>query len=188
MTVDAAVQGWTPETLKEHFDAVLDEQRRGMLVAAEERAQAAGALREELARSISDGDKALRDHITQQIHQIDSSLASAEKLEVTRIDEMRALIGAVQREITIAFAASEKAIEKQERTAAEWRTGANEWRQQSADRERSQTEETARLTATFVRADTAQAQFTGLREYIDSQLSELRRQVADLTDKVGKLV
>jgi hypothetical protein len=139
------------------------------------------AMTDELGSSGDWTAETLRQHL-------ELALISAEKLEVTRIDEVRSLTVAVQREITIAFAASEKAIEKQERNAAEWRAGANEWRQQSADRERSQAEEMARLTASFIRVDTADAQFVGLREYIDSQFSEIRRQMAELTDKIGKLV
>jgi hypothetical protein len=180
--------GWTPQTLKQHFDAILDEQRRGMVVAAQEREKAASALRDELARATAEGDRALHDHIEQQLQQVQAALIAAEKLEVQRFAELTSRVEAVQREITIAFAASEKAIEKQEVTNKEWRSGANEWRQQSADRERSQAEELAKMTATFLRSDTADAQFKGLREYIDSALGELRRQISELSEKVGKLV
>lgn len=183
-----AMGGWTSETLLRYFEAILEEQRRGMLVAAEEREKAASALRNELARAILEGDRGLRDHIVQQMNQLDASLVSAEKLEVQRIAECKAMITSVQREISIAFAASEKAIEKQEANAQEWRHGANEWRQQSAERERSQAQELATLSSTFIRSDTAEARFNAVRENADTQVTELRRQVSDLADKISKLV
>jgi catechol-2,3-dioxygenase len=53
----------------------------------------------------------------------------------------------------------------------------NEWRGQSADRERSQQEELAKLTSQF-----------SLREVVDAQITDLRRSLEDLRDKVNKVV
>lgn len=159
--------------LREYIEAILEEQRRGVIVAEQEREKAARALRDELGRAIHDGDRALSEHIQQQVHQIREALISSEKLEVQRIEEVKAIIAGVQREITIAFAASEKAIEKAEVATAKAFEDANEWRGQSADRERSQQEQTSKLSSTFLPREVADAQLADIRTKLDEAVTRL---------------
>lgn len=137
-------------SLKEFFDAILDEQRRGMLVAEREREKAAAALRDELARSITEGDRALRDHVEAQIFQIREASAAAEKLEAARVTDVKETIAGVQREIGIAFGAAQIAISKSEAAVDQKFHDANEWRAQSADREVSQRNQITELTSTYL--------------------------------------
>lgn len=157
-----------PDTvpLREHVEAILDEQRRGMIVAEQEREKAARALgaallvaeqeREKaaqalaaaLAKQIDAGDEALRDHIGQQVHQINAALA------------------AIQREMELTSEYQQTAIAKAE-TATEKRfESVNEFRAQLASQ-----------TDSFLP-----------REVAESQFAELRRSITDLTAKMSKLV
>lgn len=138
--------------------ALRQEQQHAADIAARERSKAAGALATNLAHSISEGDDRLREHIVNQFAQIAAALDSAEKLEVTRLDTLR-------REMTLIHDGSEKAISKAE-TAVEKRLEAgNAYRAQLADQ-----------ASTFM-----------LREVGDAQFDDLRKQVAELTERLGKL-
>lgn len=64
----------TDITLREHFDAVIEEMRRAGRMADEEREKSAQALRDSLDRAIHDGDDRLLDHITNQIAQVKAAL------------------------------------------------------------------------------------------------------------------
>ena len=145
--------------LREHFDAILDEQRRGMLVAEQEREKAARALAVELTRSITEGDTNLREHIKNQIDQIRAALESAERLEVQRIE-------ALGHSMSLIHEASEKAISKAENATEKRLESLNELRGSMADQ-----------TNTFLP-----------REVAEAQLLEMRRAIADLTEKVNRLV
>ena len=146
-------------SLRDYVEAIFEEQRRGMLVAEEEREKAAKALRDELARAIEEGDRALRDHITQQIAQI------------------REALNAARREADIRFEAAQAAIAKAEAAYEKRFESMNEWRGQSADRERTQQEDRLAL----------EGKFAG-REVMDAQLDAIRREVQDLREKMGKLL
>jgi len=186
-------------TLKEYFVAILDEQRRGMGVAEEEREKSARALREELSRQIDDGDRNLREHIQAQVEHLASqalnnveqlklALAAAQRLEeerhrgidkrfedVAETGETRA--NAIRREMQLVNEASEQAIAKADAATEKRFASVNEWRAQSSDRERSQQEQTAILTATFAP-----------RELMDAQLADIRRSIQALSDKVNRVV
>jgi chromosome segregation ATPase len=123
-----------------------------------------------LTDEIERGDDALGDHIKMQVEQLRAALTST------------------QREVRIIFDASQEAIAKAEALNKERWEGNNKWRDQSADRERSQQEEMAKLSGSFIRKDTAEAQFERLRESADAQFGELRRAISELTEKVNKLV
>lgn len=156
--------------IREHYDAVLAEQRRALEIAEREREKAASALRVELERAISEGDKALRDHIAAQVQQIKAALESAERLEVQRFDSLK-------REMTLITEAAQTAIDKLAEAYEKRFEQQNEWRAQSADRERSQQEEMTKLSGQFM-----------LREVADSKIEDVRREIAALSDKVNKLV
>lgn len=163
--------------LREFFEAVLDEQRRGMVVAEQEREKAAKALRDELARAIEEGDKALRDHILQQVHQIRAALEAANILEVERFNQAQAHIDAtaataeqhvaqLRREREIVTGAQMEAIQKAESATEKRFESVNEFRAQLND-----------VIGQFMP-----------REVADAQFSELRRSISDLAEKVNKLV
>lgn len=106
---------WTVRTLKEFFEAVLDEQRRAMKTAEEEREKSAAIMRDGLLHQIRQGDEALERHISEQVRQIKT------------IIEM----GTAQ--VNAAFASSEKAIEKAEVATEKRFESVNEFRAQLGD-------------------------------------------------------
>jgi hypothetical protein len=89
---------------------------------------------------------------------------------------VEALLNAQQKAVEAALEASDKAITKAETNAEKWRDNANEWRGQSADRERTQAEQIATLTATFLP-----------REVAEAQLVELRKQTSMNTERLNRL-
>lgn len=152
--------------LREYIEGIFEEQRRGLLVAEEEREKAAKALRAELARAIDEGDDRLREHIDQQFKQINAALESAEKLEIERIAKVSSDIKSVAREIRIAADASSAAIIKAEVATDKRLEGLNELRHVVSD---------------------AQAHFLP-REVAEAQFTELRRAISEISDKINKLV
>lgn len=151
------------------------EQHRAMEQAQHERELAATALQVSLERAMQEGDDRLREHISNQIQQINAALVSADKLEQARVEAVREQTRAVQRELKIIQEESEKAIAKAE-TANEKRfESVNEWRAQSADRERSQQEQSAILVSEFPR-----------REVVDAKFNELSAKIEDLTRRMDQ--
>lgn len=176
---DLALQSAKGEAvpLREFITAILDEQRRGMVVAEQERKKAADALADTLARQINQGDQALQDHIAQQIGQIREALNSAERLAQTRLTMLGAEVTAaaataeqhvaqLRREREIVTAAQMEAIAKAE-TATEKRfESVNEFRAQLSD-----------TIANFLP-----------REVADAQIGELRQQLTSLTNRFNTMV
>lgn len=176
---DLALQSAVGEAvpLREFFDAVLNEQRRGMVVAEQEREKAARALRDELARAIEDGDRALSEHIKQQVHQIGAALEAAEKLELERFGQLQIQVKAIEaaaqqhvdqlrREREIVTGAQMEAIDKAEKATEKRFESVNEFRAQLND-----------VISQFVP-----------REVADANFAELRRSISDLSEKVNKVV
>jgi hypothetical protein len=167
--------------LRELVYAEIEAARRGLQVAEQEREKAAQALTEErekvaqalatsLSREIASGDAQLGDHITQQVEQL------------------RDLIRSVRREAELIHNSSQAAIAKAEELNKERWESNNKWKEAAADRERSQQEEMTKLSGTFLRQDTADAQFDRLRETSDAQIADLRRQIAAITEKISQVV
>jgi flagellar biosynthesis/type III secretory pathway protein FliH len=166
--------------LREYFNAILSEKDRAVEMATAEREKAAGALREEqryametaeherekaaealrtgLDRAMQEGDDRLREHITNQVMQINAALISADKLEIARID-------AVRTQLTDAMKAAAAAVTKAENATEKRLEGMNEFRAQLESQ-----------NSTFMPREVGEAQF-----------NELRRTVAELVDKVSKL-
>ncbi len=88
--------------------------------------------------------------------------------------EMQERLAAVRRELEAATAAQKEAVIKQEQATERRFEGVNEWRAQSADRERSQAEDRAVLSSTFM-----------LREVADAQLNDIRKQIGTLQVERG---
>ena len=156
--------------LREYVEAIFEEQRRGLIVAeserekaaralAEEREKAAQALAVELQRAITEGDRNLRERTDEQGRNL-----------TQHIDEqgaqLRQLIESVQREQNIRHNAAQEAIKKAEDATERRLESLNELRGSMADQ-----------TNTFLP-----------REVAEAQLLEMRRAIADLTEKVNRLV
>ena len=142
--------------LREYIDALFAEKDRAVELAAEEREKAASALRTALERTIAEGDERLREHITNQIGQINAALTSADKLEVARI-------GAVQRELTAAQESAATAVSKQEAATERRFESVNEFRAQLA----------------------TQTQSFMPREVADAQISEIRNKTEANADRLN---
>jgi hypothetical protein len=162
--------------LREHIEALLVAHHRAEEIAERERARAAQVLAEGLERSIVAGDLALRDHISQQVRQIEAALGSADKrLEVLRSemvlrdgatrDLLTAAAHSSDQRVREAFAASEKAIEKAEIATEKRLEGLNELRREVGDR-----------------WDGAMP-----REVAESRLDQMTAQIANINEKLGKL-
>jgi hypothetical protein len=136
------------------------------VVAEQEREKAARALRAELERMIAEGDRNLRDHIANQIAQIRSALDSAEKLEVERMEALKAEIAAVRREGNATSLAAQKAIDKAEEAIQRRLDLLNEFRAQIAD----------------------ESQKYAQREVVEAEVKNLLGRINDLNEKVNKVV
>lgn len=123
--------------LREYVEALLEENKRALEMADSEREKAAAQLRLEMKRAISEGDDRLREHIHQQVLQIEAALASAEKLEVQRIAGVKSDIEGMSNAVSIASEASEKAINKAEMAAEKRFESVNEFRGQLSDQVRT---------------------------------------------------
>lgn len=161
---------WTAEQIKEFIEAILDEKDRALKMADDEREKAAAALRNEqqraddraaeereraaanlrieLARAIQEGDDRLREHIANQVLQIQAALESAlratDKFEETvkerfaQVNEFRAALDdlgkqmATRREMETAVGNLAENIEKarneRQNQIEELRTGLQELR------------------------------------------------------------
>ena len=135
-------------SLREYIEALFEEHRRGMVTAEQEREKAAQIVADHQAATIATVERVLREHVSQQVHQINAA------------------IGSLQREMTLIHDASERAIEKAELANDKRFEAFNAFREQLAE-ERN----------TFQRVDVAEA-----------QLAELRRAIAELVEKVSKVV
>lgn len=94
-------------TDREHFDVVLAAKDRAVDLAADEREKTAQALAGSLTRALQDGDDRLREHVTNQVAQIEAALVSAERLELERIKSVRDLL-------TAALDSAKEAVTKSE--------------------------------------------------------------------------
>jgi hypothetical protein len=170
-------QDYAAVPLREYIEAVFEEQRRGMLVAETEREKAAKALEIALARSIEEGDRALREHVAAQVQQIQAALQAAEKLELQRFSSLEKQIDAyaktsndrlasLQREAQLVATSSETAINKANAATEKRLESLNELRAMVTD---------------------AQAAFLP-REVADAQFTELRRAISELSGKISKLI
>lgn len=127
---------WTLETLKQYFEAILEEQRLAIRTADEEREKSAAIVRESLREQITAADLALAQHVNEQVQQI------------------RQIIELNQLAVEAAFAASEKAISKAEAAAEKRFESVNEFRGQLSDQ-----------TKTFLPRETFEAFVNSINDY-----------------------
>jgi len=125
-------------------------------------------LREFFQRQLDDMQRMLDERYATQVKAVDAAFLAQQTA-------MQTALTAAERAVQTALLSAEKAVVKAE-TANEKRfEAANEWRQQSADRERSQQEQTSMLTATFMP-----------REVGDAQLASLRAEITSLSSRVDR--
>lgn len=170
---------WTVDQLKEFLVTVLADQRN------------------ELVRQIQAGDQALKEHVTAQISQatqlahalneqtrlrVDGVVDTLDQLNAAGREHFEARINAValqanqqleqlRREREIVTAAQTLAISKADVATEKRFEGVNEWRAQSADRERAHREQATAMQEQFAR-----------REVLDAQLNEVRKLAQDAKD------
>ena len=136
--------------IREYIEALFDRDRAARDVADAEREKAAQALAHSLALRIEQGDRSLQAHIDQQVAQLE------------------ALVSSARREAATIQGASERAIAKQEAAYDERFRNLNEWRGQSADRERSQEEQMRELSSTFLPREVAEARLADVDKQLDA--------------------
>jgi hypothetical protein len=160
------VAEWTAEQVKEFVEAIFGEQRRGMLVAEEEREKAAVALRAELTRQIDQGDQSLREHVNTQIEQISLLATSLDEQSRLRIEAVEGAVVRVEkaaeqhveqlrREREMVTEAQMEAIAKAEGAAEKRFESVNEFRANLADQ-----------TASFIPREVHDAEIAALRKDI----------------------
>lgn len=114
-------------------EALRGEQYRAMEQAEREREKAASAMRDGLDRGIKEGDERLREHIANQIQQINGALASAEKLESERLRNALGATDSVRREMQLITESAKEAVKKAEIAQQNVNVGQNEFRGQLKD-------------------------------------------------------
>jgi hypothetical protein len=179
----------------EFTSMMMAEQQRALDVAEQEREKAAQLLHKALERQIDEGDRHLQDHIITQIEQIRNALVAANNsvaqqfaaierrldgmadLSTSRLEGLLASIEAreqasrerllaTQREAQLIQQASQDAIAKADNATEKRFEAVNAFRQQLSD----------------------QASRFLPREVAETQFAEMRRTIAEMSEKVGKLV
>ncbi len=153
--MDTQSNSWDTDHLKQLVDARLDA----------------------LSRAVLDGDERLREHVSSQEKQVRDALNAAEKLAIAEQARVEERIKGVELVASLTQKSAEKAVQKAEEAVEKRLEGQNEWRAQSADRERSQQETIARLTATLLPRevyDTTVAGWQQWREAVDKDRALLQ--------------
>ncbi len=101
--------------------------------AESEREKSAQALRAGLDRAIREGDERLREHIFNQVAQIQAALISAGGLEEERFERAKAEVEALRREMRLIQVAHADAVSKAENAQKEINYRGNQFRGQLAD-------------------------------------------------------
>lgn len=165
--------------------ALRTESQRALDKADVEREKSASVLRADLAESIQQGDTNLRNHIHQEIERIREALASGEKLELSRIQQVEELARSVQRELLLVQSAAKEAIGKAETSTDKRFESVNELRGQMNDLILSHQTSVNSLTEKLMLKEVAERQFEDLRgkldELKDDRNAKLPREVFDRT-------
>ncbi len=122
-------------------------------------------------------DKRIEQQIVAAQHQVRDALAAAEKLTVAEQARVEERIKGVELVAQITQQNAESASRKTERDINTRLEGQNEWRAQSADRERTQQEAIAQLTQTLLPRETyetALEQWNVWRAQVDSDRARLQ--------------
>lgn len=186
--LQAVTGNWTPEQIKEYVESILTEKDRALEMAGDEREKAAAALRndqqraldqaererekaavalrDQLTERISQGDGNLREHVAAQVMQLSQLISSVEHVAKERHDGL-------QREAKIQHDADKTAIAKAETNNEVRFASVNEWRGQSADRERTQQEQIASFISTLTPLSETRALEAKLLALLDRDREEI---------------
>lgn len=114
-------------------DALTTERYNAASTAESEREKSAQALRNGLDRAIKEGDERLREHIFNQVAQIQAALIAANALEEERFERAKAEVEALRREMILIQAGQQEAVNKAENAQKEVNTRGNDFRAQLAN-------------------------------------------------------
>lgn len=184
-----------PVTLRQHMESILDEKDRALEMAGDEREKAASALRNEqyrredmasrerekaaenlkieLARSIKEGDDRLREHISNQIMQINAALVSADKLEQARIHSVSEKFDLQQSNHETAQLKFEKEVSNRFETVNEFRASLDDLGKQMATRRETESNIANVADAVEKARQERQHQIDDLRGTLDELRSRL---------------
>lgn len=149
---------------------------RAMDQAEREREKAANAMRISLDRAIKEGDERLREHIANQISQIDAALESAEKLETQRMKGAGEATEALRREMKLITAASEQAVKKAEEAQKDVNAKSNEFRGQLSDQ-----------ATTFMPRRESESRSSELDRRIEEARTERNHQIDALSARLANI-
>jgi len=113
-------------------DALTVERYNAATTAESEREKSAQALRNGLDRAIKEGDERLREHIFNQVAQIQAALLAANALEEERFERAKAEVEALRREMTLIQRGQQEAVNKAENAQKEVNIRGNDFRAQLA--------------------------------------------------------
>jgi hypothetical protein len=132
-----------------------------------------GDLRDFVLAQFEEKQKALDAALTAQKEAVTKAEIATDRIALRAQSDQEALRGemserlaALRGVLELATESQKEAVLKQERTNELRFDGVNEWREQSADRERSQAQERATLSASFILREVAEAQFDGIRKEV----------------------
>jgi hypothetical protein len=131
------------------------------------------ALLNEKQRALDAALAAQKEAVTKAETATERIAARAIADQETMREEVAERLTALRRELEAATAAQKEAVLKAEEATERRFESVNEWRGQSADRERSQAAERAAMVGSFVLREVAETQFAGL----ETRLSTLQSQV-----------
>jgi len=121
------------ELLQSQLDRRFQDVEKVANIELEQRDKAVEVLAKTLEQQVHGGDENLRQHIAQQIKQIELALEAAYKLMEARLGTLDQQIKSVHREIDIETAATKTAIQKAEMATEKRFESVNEFRAQMAD-------------------------------------------------------
>ncbi len=156
--------------------ALRDEQSRAMNQAEREREKAAAAMRENLDRAIREGDERLREHIANQISQIQAALTSADKLEIQRVKTAEESTEGLRREMNLITTAAQEAIKKAEDAQKDVNSKSNEFRGQLSDQ-----------ASTFMPRRESESRSLELDRRIEEGRTERERLLSGVNDRISTL-
>ena len=130
-------------------------------------------------------------HMQRQVDDLRTLLDERYATQVKAVDAaflaqqtaMQTALTAAERAVATALLSAEKAVTKAENSNEKRFEAANEWRQQSADRERTQQEQTARLAATFLPREVAETALDDLRKQVSALQARSDRTAGGVTER-----
>jgi len=152
------------ELLQSQLDRRFQDVEKVANIELEQRDKAVEVLAKTLEQQVLGGDENLRQHIAQQIKQIELALEAAYKLMEARLGTLDQQIKSVHREIDIETAATKTAIQKAEMATEKRFESVNEFRAQMADQ-----------SALFISRREVEATIGGISEKVSAITDRINR-------------